>query len=179
LGQAKCYLHELSHFLIRAEQPLSYSFCQHFLKESIDELRDLNLGHLMPETGPCVKNWAIEQGSGPNLGHRLSQIWANLSLLRRCLGCQDLLSHELKLLSHCSVLTLVCSGLNAEMDFREVSFPLRVYRVYGRGVGINILSHVIDERMVRPKKTILLFTAYHYEVTLSCASLFNFRASIL
>jgi hypothetical protein len=34
----------------------------------------LSLGYLILEFGLCVKIWAIEQGSGPNLGYRLSQI---------------------------------------------------------------------------------------------------------
>jgi hypothetical protein len=62
-----------------------------FLKESINELTGLNLGYLMPENGTCVKNWATEQGGGPNLGRWLSQIWANTWLAQVYSGCQDLL----------------------------------------------------------------------------------------
>jgi hypothetical protein len=38
------------------------------LKESINELLGLNLGHLVPENGTCVKNWATKQGDSLNLG---------------------------------------------------------------------------------------------------------------
>jgi hypothetical protein len=60
-------------------------------KESINELMGLNLGHLVPENGRCVKNWAPKQGGGPNLGRWLSQIWANTWLVQACSDCQDLL----------------------------------------------------------------------------------------
>ena len=70
-------------------------------KESINELTGLNLGHLVPENGICVKNWATEQGGGPNLGQPTSQIWANTWHAQVGSGSH---SHKLRLLSHCSVL---------------------------------------------------------------------------
>jgi len=35
----------------------------------MNEFKGLNLGHLMLETGLCVKTWATELENGPNLGH--------------------------------------------------------------------------------------------------------------
>ena len=41
--------------------------------------------------------------------------------------CSGLHSHNLRLLNHCSVLSPLCSCSKAEIDFSEVSFPLRVW----------------------------------------------------
>ena len=66
--------------------PLSRSSCWQFSKESINELSGPEVGHLVPETGPCAKNWATEQGSGPNLEQPATQIRANTGLLRHVQG---------------------------------------------------------------------------------------------
>jgi hypothetical protein len=42
------------------------------------KLGDLNVGQVSND----VKNWATEQGSGPNLGHLLSQIRPSHGMLR-------------------------------------------------------------------------------------------------
>jgi hypothetical protein len=63
---------------------LSRLFYRHFLKQSINELTGQNLGYLVPETGPCAKNWATEQGSSPNLGQPASQIRANAWPAQAC-----------------------------------------------------------------------------------------------
>ena len=55
---------------------------------------------LVLRTGPLnVKNWATEQGSGPNL---------DTCCLRFGPGCSGLYSHKLRIACHCSVLNPVC-----------------------------------------------------------------------
>ena len=75
-----------------------------------------------------VKNWATEQGGGLNLGQRVSQIQANLGMLRFAQAAQDCTATSSGSLSHCSVLNLVCSGSKAEIDFGAVRFPIRLWR---------------------------------------------------
>jgi hypothetical protein len=82
------------------------------------------------------KNWAAEQGSGPNLGRQLSQIRANSRLAQACSGLlrlakaaktfSGLHSRELRLLSHCSVLNLCMLRFENGMESGEVTFGERV-----------------------------------------------------
>ena len=65
------------HWWLKIPVGYQHQSCWQFLKKSINEFSSLKVDHLVPETGPCVKNWATEQGSGPNLGRWLSQIRAN------------------------------------------------------------------------------------------------------
>jgi len=71
-----------------------------------------------------VRNWVMCQksghsaGSGPNLGQRLSQIWADTWL------CSGLLSHKLGLLSHCLVWNLVTYAQIQKRKWNLVGFIL-------------------------------------------------------
>jgi len=87
-----------------------------------------------------VKNWATELGSGPNLGHLLSQI--RVSMLRFVQAAQVCTATSSGSLSQCSVSNLVCSGSKAEIDFGKVSFPLRVLWYYQ--VKTNLLLFPCD-----------------------------------
>ena len=69
-------------------------------------------------------------------------------------------------LSHCSVLNLVCSGLQAEIEFGKVGFPLRVWWYYPIKLNLSLHLNWLDGlRVLTPQISRFNFGSISLSIT--------------